>query len=572
MVDLAGGAWKGSNVGLSVRQPRSWRWSREVGGREPTAGPVLVKSTRARSASGGAKRLKLLGPKTGRHQRHDSVDWPGLSSRLAAGRYALAPMRLREVLPGARLIGGGDPVIEGLAYDNRLVESGSLFFCVPGYARDGHDFAADATGRGAVALVVERELDVLVPQLLVASVREAMGPAASAFYRDPSADLGVVGVTGTNGKTTTAFLVRELLEADGRRTGLLGTVKSVVGGVEHEVRRTTPEAIDLQRTFRAMVDGGDRACVVEVSSHALVLHRADAIQFAVAIFTNLTQDHLDFHLTMEEYFQAKRLLFVAGDGRPGGAQPVINVDDPYGARLAVELEDPTTFALHADADYRARDVHTGFDGTRFTVETPDGLLAIWSPLRGEFNVSNALAALAAARSLGVPAERCVAALADAGQVPGRFETVEEGQPFAVLVDYAHTPDSLENVLCAARGLTTHRLRVVFGCGGDRDRGKRSQMGEIARRLADDVIVTSDNPRSEDPEAIIDEILAGSGREVAHHPDREVAIARALRGAQPGDVVVIAGKGHEQGQEFADGHKIPFDDIAVTRGLLSEIVR
>jgi UDP-N-acetylmuramoyl-L-alanyl-D-glutamate--2,6-diaminopimelate ligase len=482
-------------------------------------------------------------------------------------------MRLHELHPGARTIGQGDPEITGLALDNRLVQSGFLFVCVPGFTRDGHDFAPDAVARGAAALVVQRELDLEVPQLLVDSVREAMAPAACVFYGDPTASLNVVGVTGTNGKTTTAFLVRELLEAGGRQTGLLGTVKSVVAGVEHEVQRTTPEAIDLQRTFREMVAGGDRACVMEVSSHALSLHRADAIHFDVAIFTNLTQDHLDFHPTMEDYFQAKRLLFVAGDGRPGGARAaVINVDDRYGARLAAELGDATTFSLHGEATYQAHDVQTDLHGTQFTVDTPDGQLELRLPLRGEFNVYNALAALAAARTLSVPAETCVAALASAGQVPGRFETVDEGQPFAVLVDYAHTPDSLENVLRAARGLTRRRLRVVFGCGGDRDRGKRPQMGEIARRLADDVIVTSDNPRSEDPEAIIDEILTGSGPEVAHNPDREAAIARALAEAQPGDVVVIAGKGHEQGQEFADGHKIPFDDVAVTRALLAEIVR
>jgi UDP-N-acetylmuramoyl-L-alanyl-D-glutamate--2,6-diaminopimelate ligase len=458
-----------------------------------------------------------------------------------------------------------------LAYDNRLVESGTLFFCVPGFARDGHEFAANAVARGAVALVVQRQLDLPVPQLLVRSARAAMAATAAAFYGDPTAALDIVGVTGTNGKTTTAFLARELLEAGGRQTGLLGTVKSVVAGVEHEVQRTTPEAIDLQRTFKEMADGGDLACAMEVSSHALALHRADAIHFAIGIFTNLTQDHLDFHPTMEDYFQAKRLLFVAGDGRPGAAAAVINIDDPYGARLAEELTDPTTFALHADATYRAHDVHTGLHGTHFAVETPDGPLEIRSPLRGEFNVYNAVGALAAARLLGVPAGTCVAALANAGQVPGRFETVDEGQPFAVLVDYAHTPDSLENVLRAARGLTESRLRVVFGCGGDRDRGKRPLMGEIARRLADDVIVTSDNPRSEDPDAIIAEVLEGSGHDVAHDPDREAAIARALSEAQPGDVVVIAGKGHEQGQEFADGHKIPFDDVAVARAILRDLV-
>jgi UDP-N-acetylmuramoyl-L-alanyl-D-glutamate--2,6-diaminopimelate ligase len=482
-------------------------------------------------------------------------------------------MRLDQVLLGARLIEAssraqaGDPEIGGLAYDNRLARPGTLFFCVPGFSRDGHDFAAGAIARGAVALVVERELPLDIPQRLVTSVRAAMAPAAARFYDDPTAALQVAGITGTNGKTTTAFLLRSLLEAAGRQTGLLGTVKSVVAGVEREVQRTTPEAIDLQGTFRSMADGGDRACVMEVSSHALALHRADAIHFAVAVFTNLTQDHLDFHPTMEDYFDAKRLLFSAGEGRSGPAVSILNADDPYGARLAAELPQAVTFGLRTEADYRARDLRTGLDGADFTVDGPEGALELHSPLRGEFNVSNVLAALAAARALGVDPDTCVGAIAGAGQVPGRFETVEEGQPFAVLVDYAHTPDSLENVLRAARGLTEARLRVVFGCGGDRDRGKRPQMGEIARRLADEVIVTSDNPRSEDPEAIIAEVLAGSGPDVAHDADRRAAIEQALQDAGAGDVVVIAGKGHEQGQEFADGHKIPFDDVSVAREIL-----
>jgi UDP-N-acetylmuramoyl-L-alanyl-D-glutamate--2,6-diaminopimelate ligase len=481
-------------------------------------------------------------------------------------------MRLDRILPGAARIGSGAPEITGLAYDNRLAGPGTLFFCVVGFTRDGHEFAPDAVARGAAALVVERELPLDVPQLVVDDVRAAMPGAAAAFYGDPTAELDVVGITGTNGKTTTAFLVRALLEAAGRQTGLLGTVTSVVAGAEREVQRTTPEAIDLQRTFREMRDGGDTACVMEVSSHALALHRADAIHFAVGVFTNLTQDHLDFHPTMEDYFAAKRLLFVPGEGRPAAARAVINVDDPYGARLAAELAgdgaDVVTFALHdAGASYRAREIETGLDGSRFTVETPDGELELRSPLRGAFNVSNVLGAFAVARGLGVGADVCAEAIATAGQVPGRFETVDEGQPFAVIVDYAHTPDSLENVLRAARGLTESRLRVVFGCGGDRDRGKRPQMGEIARRLADDVVVTSDNPRSEDPEAIIAEILQGSGDDVAHDADREAAIARALAEAGPGDVVVIAGKGHEQGQEFAGGHKIPFDDVGVARAKL-----
>lgn len=471
-------------------------------------------------------------------------------------------MRLADVLPVASANAAALEVTS-LAYDHRRVVSGTLFFCVPGFTRDGHEFAPEAIANGAVALVVERRLDLDVVQVEVDSVRAAMAPAAARFYGDPTAALQVVGVTGTNGKTTTAFLVRALLERAGRQTGLLGTVKSVIGGIEHPVQRTTPEAIDLQRTFRAMLDGGDVACSIEVSSHALELHRADAIAFAAAIFTNLTQDHLDFHPTMADYFQAKRKLFVAGC--PGHA--IVNLDDPYGARLAGELVAPVTFAIDRGAAYRAVDVQTGIVGSSFTVLTPAGEVALRSALRGRFNVYNVLGAFAAARALGVGVDAAAAAIETAGQVPGRFQTVDEGQDFAVLVDYAHTPDSLENVLRAARALTDNRVCVVFGCGGDRDRGKRPQMGEIARRLADRVIVTSDNPRSEDPEAIIAEILAGAGDTVEHMVDRRTAIAEAIAGAGRCDVVVIAGKGHEQGQELEGGRKIPFDDVSVAREAL-----
>ncbi|MFZ0974772.1 MAG: UDP-N-acetylmuramoyl-L-alanyl-D-glutamate--2,6-diaminopimelate ligase [Solirubrobacteraceae bacterium] len=479
-------------------------------------------------------------------------------------------MRLDAVFTGRVPRGARSLEISGLAYDNRSVDAGTLFFCVPGFTRDGHEFASDAVARGAVALVVERGLGLGVPEVIVDSVRAAMAPAAAAFYGDPTASLTTIGVTGTNGKTTTAFLIRALLEADKRQTGLLGTVTSVVGGEERPVERTTPEAIDLQRTFREMLDGGDVACAIEVSSHALELHRADAIHFAVAIFTNLTQDHLDFHGTMEEYFQAKRLLFT--ERRPQIA--VINIDDPYGARLAGEIPGAVTFAVDCEAIYRAEILETNLAGSRFTVHGPDGATDLRSPLPGRFNVYNVLAALAAVRAVGVPIEVAAAAIETAGHVPGRFQPVDVGQGFAVLVDYAHTPDSLENVLRAARGLVTEsegaRVHVVFGCGGDRDRGKRPLMGEIAVRLADRVIVTSDNPRSEDPEAIIEEILAGTGPQIEHDADRRAAIQAALAGARPGDVVVIAGKGHEQGQEFEGGRKIPFDDITVARETLEAV--
>jgi UDP-N-acetylmuramoyl-L-alanyl-D-glutamate--2,6-diaminopimelate ligase len=466
-------------------------------------------------------------------------------------------MTLRELMGE-----GPDVEIAALAYDSRAVSPGALFFCVTGLRADGHDHAREAVERGAVALVVERPLGLGVPEVRVESARAAMAPAAARFHDDPTADLDVVGVTGTNGKTTTAFLVRALMEAAGRSCGLLGTVKSVVGGEERAVQRTTPEAIDLQRTFAQMRAAGDRACAMEVSSHALALNRVDAVHWAAAIFTNLTQDHLDFHPTMEDYFQAKRRLFLA---EPRVA--VVNVDDEHGRRLAEELPAAVTFAVEREADYRALDAASGLGGSRFRVAARDRELEVASPLPGAFNVSNVLAALAAACELGVDPQVAAGAVAGAGRVPGRFEPVEEGQDFAVLVDYAHTPDSLDNVLRAARRLTEGRVLCVFGCGGDRDRGKRPLMGEIATRLADAAIVTSDNPRSEDPEAIVRDVLAGAGPGAEAILDRRAAIERAVELARPGDVVVIAGKGHEQGQEFEDGRKVPFDDVAVAREAL-----
>jgi UDP-N-acetylmuramoyl-L-alanyl-D-glutamate--2,6-diaminopimelate ligase len=491
-----------------------------------------------------------------------------------------------DVPPLARGTGAGTAVdaadsaardleIAALAYDSRGVGPGTLFFCVPGVDRDGHDYAADAVARGAVALVVERALDVDVPQVLAESARAAMGPAAARFYGAPSRRLAVIGVTGTNGKTTTAFLVRELLEADGQPCALMGTVKAVIGGRERDVVRTTPEAIDVQAALAEMLEAGDRCCAMEVSSHALALGRADAIHFAAAVFTNLTQDHLDFHTSMEDYFQAKRALFVAGDAPDGPGASIVNLDDSYGRRLAEELGSATTFAIDRDADYRARDVVSDVHGSRFVVQTPDGDLEVRSPLPGRFNVHNVLGAVAAARALGVSPTIIQEALPGAGRVPGRFEPVDEGQSFAVLVDYAHTPDGLDNVLRAARELSAGRLICVFGAGGDRDRSKRPRMGAIAAALADVVIVTSDNPRSEDPEQIIREIVsgipggAGEGGQVSAQTltDRRTAIQRAIELAGDGDVVLIAGKGHEQGQEFEAGRRVPFDDVTIAREAL-----
>jgi UDP-N-acetylmuramoyl-L-alanyl-D-glutamate--2,6-diaminopimelate ligase len=463
----------------------------------------------------------------------------------------------------AEVIGSDAPAVDvtALAFDNRLVTPGTLFFCVPGFTRDGHDFAQDAIARGAVALVAQRPLGLGVPEILVDDVRAAMAPAAAALAGDPTARLTTVGITGTTGKTTSAFLVRALLEAGGRSTGLLGTVTAVVGGEQHAVARTTPEAIDLQRTFAEMLDAGDEAVVMEVSSHALSLHRADAIHWSVAVFTNLTQDHLDFHSDMEDYFLAKRRLFEAG---PEIA--IVNVDDPYGARLARDFPDAIRIGLDAeDAQVRATAIEGDASGSAFVV---DGQ-ALRTTLPGRFNVLNALCAVVVARELGVDDAAIAAGLARAERVPGRFEPVDEGQPFAVFVDYSHKPDALEAVLRTARGLTRGRVIVVFGAGGDRDRGKRPLMGRAAAEHADVAIITSDNPRKEDPEAIMAEIAEGMS---THRPaervvDRQAAIERAIALAAPGDVVVIAGKGHERYQEFEDGRTVPFDDVAVAREAL-----
>jgi UDP-N-acetylmuramoyl-L-alanyl-D-glutamate--2,6-diaminopimelate ligase len=470
-------------------------------------------------------------------------------------------MRLDELLAGhdgARLVGEPTVEIADLAYDSRKVEPGTLFFCVVGEKADGHEFAPRAVEDGAAALVVERELtELAVPQVVVPDSRAAMAPLAARFWDDPTAKLQMVGVTGTNGKTTTTFLIHEILRAADIRCGLLGTVKQVVGGVEKEVVRTTPEAIELQRTFRQMLDGGDEACAMEVSSHAMTLHRADAIHFEVALFTNLTQDHLDFHADMEDYFLAKRKLFEMG---PKTA--IVNVDDPYGRRLAEEFDCVTFSAEGAEADYSASEIEFDASGASFSV----GGMRLRTGLPGHFNVANALGAFAAAEAIGVGSDFAAAGLARAERVPGRFEPIDEGQGFMVLVDYAHTPDSLENVLLAARRLTDGRLISVFGAGGDRDRDKRPKMGRAGAELSDLTVITSDNPRSEDPEAIVAEVAGGAeeGGEVEIVVDRREAIALALGQGEPGDTVVIAGKGHEQGQEFADGRKVPFDDREVAR--------
>ena len=453
--------------------------------------------------------------------------------------------RLAAALGVTEVVGRAPVEIRDLAYDARTVTPGAVFFCVPGRQADGHDFAAEAVERGAVALVVERPLEVDAPQVVVPDARAAMAVAADEFFERPTEELEVVGVTGTSGKTTTTFLLFAMLAAAGRRPGLLGTVEARIGGERRGVQRTTPEAIDLQRLFREMLDVGDRSCAMEASSHASELHRLDRVRFAALVFTNLSQDHLDFHGDMESYFQAKRRLFLEG-----GPPAAVNVADPYGRRLAQELPDALTFGFADDAKIG-----------------PQALAGIDVKLRGRFNMENALGALAAGRLLGIADDAIARGIESVRGVPGRFEAIDEGQPFTVIVDYAHKPGALENVLRAARDLVADgRVICVVGAGGDRDRGKRPLMGRLASELADLTIVTSDNPRSEDPQTIIDEIVAGVVGDVDVEPDRAAAISRAIEGAREGDVVLIAGKGAEQGQQLAD-RTVPFDDREAARDAL-----
>jgi UDP-N-acetylmuramoyl-L-alanyl-D-glutamate--2,6-diaminopimelate ligase len=451
--------------------------------------------------------------------------------------------RMIAALAPVDVVGRAPVEISDLAYDARAVAPGALFFCVPGARFDGHAFAADAVARGASALVVERPLELQVPQLVVEDARKAMAVAADEFFGHPSDHLELAGVTGTNGKTTITYLLYSILAAAGRKPGLVGNVEIRVGEEQRAPVRTTPEAIDLQRIFREMLDAGNRSCALEATSHGSELHRLDRVRFDVLVFTNLSQDHLDFHGTMERYFEAKRRLFTRG------GRAVVNIDDAYGRRLASELENPTTFGFAEEADVRQ-----------------DALAGVDLKLRGRFNVLNALGALAAARALGIGDGAIADGIAAVQAVPGRMEEIDEGQPFVVLVDYAHTPDALENVLRSAREFADARVICVFGAGGDRDREKRPRMGEVASRLADVVIVTSDNPRSEEPDAIVGEIVAGASGEVMVLVDRRAAIEAAVGWARAGDVVVIAGKGHEQGQE-ARGAKTPFDDREVARQAL-----
>ena len=463
---------------------------------------------------------------------------------------------LDDLLAGApeltvrRRVGFTRVRVTGIAHDSRTVGAGDLFCCLRGERVDGHDFAPKAVAAGAVALLAERPLDVPVPQVLVDDARVAMAPVAAAFHGRPSDALTVVGVTGTTGKTTTTHLLASIFEHAGIPCGVLGTLTGV---------HTTPEAPELQAALAAFRTDAKRAVAMEVSSHALALHRADATRFAVAVFTNLGRDHLDFHGTTERYFAAKARLFEPGTAAAG----VADADDPYGRRLLETAAIPMTPYSLTDAEA----LEVGLLASTFRWRDRPVRL----PLGGRFNVRNALAAATAAVAAGVALDSVVDGLAAAPPVPGRFEAVEAGQPFAVLVDFAHTPEALASALAAAREVAgSHRLFVVFGCGGDRDPSKRPLMGEVAARLADVAVVTSDNPRGEDATAIISEVISGMPRarsaRTEREPDRRAAIALALAEAAPGDVVLVAGKGHETTQTIGD-RVLAFDDRAVARALL-----
>lgn len=501
-----------------------------------------------------------------------------LGALVASSPSLGADARARVAAAGAESL-----EVHGVTHDSRAVKPGMLFVALRGQRADGATFAADALAKGAVAIVSDSPApaDVTAPWLTTTDARLVMAELAAAVYDHPSRELSVVGVTGTNGKTTTTYLLASVFDAAGMPCGRLGTVTVRTGPRpedESEASHTTPEAPDVQRLLREMVTRGCRACAMEVSSHALVLRRADGVTFSAGIFTNLTRDHLDFHGDMAAYFAAKRRLF---DLLPEGAPAIINVDDPRGAELAASVGRPVTFGVRKDADVRPEGVQLSLDGLAFQITTPAGPIAVRSPLVGWPNVYNILGVVATAVALELPKEAIEAGLAQLDRVPGRFQVVSGStDDVRVVVDYAHTDDALKNLLETARPLTHGRLITVFGCGGDRDRTKRPLMGAVAARLSDLVVLTSDNPRSEDPSRIIDDIKRGisvpsdpgapkrAGTPVVVHVDRRIAIEQAIRASKAGDVVLIAGKGHEQTQTIGT-RVLPFDDVDVARAALSQ---
>src|SRR5213593_2834538 len=482
-------------------------------------------------------------------------------------------MQLKTLVAGIPLrqvIGTLDRPVESIAYDSRRAQRNGLFVALRGGKSDGHQFVAQAISKGASVIVAEREEKYpRVTCLVVENSRTALADLSRVFYGHPERKLKLAAVTGTNGKTTTTFLIRHICENSGLRCGLIGTVRYEIGERVLPAIRTTPESLDLQELLAQIVNAGCKAAAVEVSSHALAQDRTRGLEWNVAVFTNLTQDHLDFHGTMENYFDAKLKLFIglANQKRKRKAVAIVNVDDRYGQQLLGKIDKSVavvTYGMGMRADFRASNYRAEFTGTSYQLDAHGKSYLVRLPLIGRFNVTNSLGALTAADALGINLRNAVFSLAKSPQVPGRLELVPARRQFQVFVDYAHTPDALRNVLKTLRELEPHRLIVVFGCGGDRDRQKRPLMGEIVDRHADYAIITSDNPRKEDPSAIIAEIEKGCRS--THYEkivDRMVAIGRAIALAQPRDIVLIAGKGHENYQEFAD-YTVPFDDIQVAR--------
>lgn len=465
-------------------------------------------------------------------------------------------------------LGDMEVSVRGMSMDSRQIKSGDLYVCVPGFKVDGHDFAAAAVASGAVALVVERFLPLDVPQVRVSNVRQVIGLLASALYGHPSEQLELVGVTGTNGKTTITYLIEKIAARHGKKVGLIGTLGSRINGRQIPGERTTPEAIEVQKLLAEMVAEGVNLAVMEVSSHALDLGRVAGCEFSAGIFTNLTQDHLDYHKTMEEYLKAKSHLFSNLKGNHQPKISVLNRDDPAFAQLKeVSAAPVVSYGINQAADYQAENIEVKPEGVHFQVRFKDQLQEINYATPGVFSVYNALAAFAWGVERGYDKVSVAQALGEISGVPGRFESVRLGQPFQVIVDYAHTPDGLVNVVRTARSFTHKKLITVFGCGGDRDRGKRPLMGEAASKWSDFIIVTSDNPRTEDPDQIIQEILSGvAGVDYAALQDRREAIWSACRMARAGDTILIAGKGHETYQIFgSEVHS--FDDREVAREAL-----
>jgi UDP-N-acetylmuramoyl-L-alanyl-D-glutamate--2,6-diaminopimelate ligase len=472
-----------------------------------------------------------------------------------------------------QIIGPVDRVVESIAYDSRRVQRNGLFVALRGEKTDGHQFIEQAVEKGATAVVTEQE--VQSPRatcVVVENTRIALADLAAVFYERPARRLKLAAVTGTNGKTTTTFLLKHICEKAGLRCGLLGTVRYEIADRVLPAVRTTPESLDVQELLAQMVNAGCKAAAMEVSSHALAQDRVRGIEWDVAVFTNLTQDHLDFHGTMENYFEAKAALFtgLAAQKSKTNATAVINLDDRYGAQLVDRLDKKvpvTTYGVGARADFRASNYHAEFAGTSYQLDARGKSYLVRVPLIGRFNVANSMAALAAASSMGISLRDAILSLGRSPQVPGRLEAVPAKRQFQIFVDYAHTDDALLNVLKTLRELSPRRLIVVFGCGGDRDKQKRPLMARVADQNADFSIITSDNPRKEDPDAIIAEAEKGFRSDRYEKiTDRAKAIARAIEMAQPRDIVLIAGKGHEAFQEFAD-HTVPFDDIQVARQAL-----